>query len=189
MTREEQKEQRRNQILFTALDLFVKKGYSATKVADIAKEANMSVGLLFHYFESKEKLLETLVIIGLEGTKMPLTMEVKEPLDFFETFLKQLISHMKEQPYSAKMFALMSQAQRSEGIPDYIRKIALQVDTIEQTTKIIKEGQKNGSIREGDALAISNAYWCSIQGIAENYACHPEIPLPEPEWLIDMIKA
>ncbi len=189
MTREEQKEQRRNQILFAALDLFVKKGYSATKVADIAKEANMSVGLLFHYFDSKEKLLETLVMLGLEGTKMPLRMEVNEPLEFFETFLKQLFSYMKEQPYSAKMFVLMSQAQRFEGIPDYIRKIAFEVDTIEQTIKIVEAGQKLGCIRKGDALAISNAYWCCIQGIAENYACHPEIPLPEPEWLIDMIKA
>ena len=58
MKRQEQKEARRQEILYVALDLFVKKGYAATKITDIAEKASMSVGLLFHYFESKEKLYE-----------------------------------------------------------------------------------------------------------------------------------
>lgn len=53
MNRKEQKEQRKNQIIAVALDLFVKRGYMATKISDIAKAANMSVGLLFHYFASQ----------------------------------------------------------------------------------------------------------------------------------------
>ena len=67
-TRKEQKEKRRQEILLAGLDLFVAKGYAATKITDIAKRANMSTGLLFHYFESKEKLYEELVTRGLRGT-------------------------------------------------------------------------------------------------------------------------
>ena len=61
MTREEQKTQRRQLIITKALELFVKKGYSETKIGDIAKASNMSVGLMFHYFESKEQLYAELV--------------------------------------------------------------------------------------------------------------------------------
>lgn len=188
MKREDQKEQRKKQIISVALDLFVKKGYAATKVTDIAKAANMSVGLLFHYFESKEKLLEELTNIGLKGTQMPLQMEYLDELDFFEKFTAQLIAHMQEQPITAKMFAFMAQMQRTEGIPENIKETALSVNTIKKSVEIIKAGQKKGIIRKGNPMALSNAYWCSIQGIAEQYAMHPDIPLPEAEWIVDIIR-
>ena len=56
MKRVEQKEKRRQEILNAGLDLFIQKGYSATRTAEIAKAVDMSEGLLFHYFETKEKL-------------------------------------------------------------------------------------------------------------------------------------
>ncbi|MEN6339070.1 MAG: helix-turn-helix domain-containing protein, partial [Clostridiaceae bacterium] len=48
--RDDQKEKRREDILRAGLDLFVKKGYTATKIKDIADQVGMSLGLLFHYF-------------------------------------------------------------------------------------------------------------------------------------------
>lgn len=188
-TRQEQKEQRRQEILYTALDLFVKKGYAATKITDIAKEASMSVGLLFHYFESKEKLYEELVKMGLQGTTYPGTQSCEHAIDFFEQFAEQLFAYMKQQPYIAKMFVLMADAQQSAGIPESIREIAMQVNTIEQFVSIVEWGQKEGSIRQGNPLTLSSAFWCSIQGIAEQYAVHPEIGLPEAEWIVDIVRA
>lgn len=189
MNRKEQKEQRKNQIIAVALDLFVKRGYMATKISDIAKAANMSVGLLFHYFESKEKLLEELTNMGLQGTQMPLQMEYLDELNFFEVVTAQLITFMQEQPITAKMFVFMAQMQRTEGIPDRIKQVVLSVDTIEKSVDIIKTGQEKGLIRNGNPMALSNAYWCSIQGIAEQFAMNPEIPLPEAEWIVDIIRA
>lgn len=188
-TRQEQKEQRRQEILYTALDLFVKKGYAATKITDIAKEASMSVGLLFHYFESKEKLYEELVKMGLQGTTYPGAQSCEHAIDFFEQFAEQLFAYMKQQPYIAKMFVLMADAQQSAGIPESIREIAMQVNTIEQFVSIVERGQKEGSIRQGNPLTLSNAFWCSIQGITEQYAVHPEIGLPEADWIVDIVRA
>lgn len=188
MTREEQKEQRRQQIIVTGLNLFVKKGFTGTKIADIAREAGMSTGLLFHYFPSKEKLLEELVRMGLEGSRMPLQLQVDSPIDFFRVFVNQLFTYMRESPYMAQMFVLMAQMQKTGGIPDEIREMALQVDTIEQTVPIIEAGQRMGQIRQGDPLALSNAFWCSIQGITEHLALFPQIPLPEAEWILAILK-
>ena len=53
MTRNEQKEERRRQILFKALELFVTKGFNETKITDISQALGISTGLLFHYYESK----------------------------------------------------------------------------------------------------------------------------------------
>lgn len=188
-TRQEQKEQRRQEILYAALDLFVKRGYAATKIADIAKAASMSVGLLFHYFESKEKLYEELVKMGLQGTAYPGEQKCEHAIDFFVQFAEQLFTYMRRQPYVAKIFVLMADAQRSEGTPEHIREIAMQVNTIEQFVPIVEWGQKEGSIKQGDALALSGAFWCSIQGIAEQYAAHPDMGLPDAQWIVDIVRA
>ena len=187
-TRQEQKQQRRQEILQAALELFVSKGYAATKITDIAEKASMSVGLLFHYFESKEKLYEELVKMGLQGTAMPGEQKCEHAIDFFVQFTEQLFTFMKEQPIVAKMFVLMADAQRSEGTPEEIRRIAMQVSTIEQFVPIIEWGQKEGCIREGNPLTLSNAFWCSIQGVAEQYAANSKMELPEAEWLVDIVR-
>lgn len=187
-TRKEQKEQRRQEIINAALELFVSKGYAATKITDIAKKTNMSTGLMFHYFESKEQLYEALVQMGLEGTSYPGAQKYEHALDYFTNFTKQLFVYMKEQPLVAKLFVLMAEAQRNEATPEHIRAIAGKVNTIEQFVPIIEWGQQEGTIRQGDPLVISNAFWCSIQGIAERYATNHEIELPDAEWIVDIIR-
>lgn len=187
-TRKEQKERRRQEILCAALELFVTRGYAATKVSDIAKRADMSTGLMFHYFESKEKLYEELIQMGLEGTAYPGEQKCEHAIDFFVQFTTQLFVYMKRQPVVAGMFLLMAQAQRSEATPLHIREIAMQVNTIEQFVPIIAWGQKEGTIRDGDPKILSNAFWCCIQGIAERYATNQEIDLPQPEWIVDIVR-
>ena len=187
-TRDEQKEQRRQLILMKALELFVKRGYSETKIGDIAKAANMSTGLMFHYFESKEQLYEELVKMGLRGTTTPQQMNFSSPIEYFIGFLKALFSYTKEQPWISYMFVLMAQTQKNEAVPPHIREIAMQVDQIGFSAKIIEQGQKDGSFRSGDPLALSTAFWCSVQGLMEYLAVHPDMPLPKPEWIVDIIK-
>ena len=55
--REEQAEWRRNQLLDTALRLFGEQGVENTSIKDIAEEAGVAQGLVYHYFRSKEDLL------------------------------------------------------------------------------------------------------------------------------------
>ncbi len=55
--REEQAEWRRNQLLDTALRLFGEKGVENTSIKDIAEEAGVAQGLVYHYFRNKEDLL------------------------------------------------------------------------------------------------------------------------------------
>jgi TetR/AcrR family fatty acid metabolism transcriptional regulator len=51
-------EERRRQILDAAVRAFAQKGYHACRVSDIAEEAGVAYGLVYHYFESKEAVLE-----------------------------------------------------------------------------------------------------------------------------------
>lgn len=192
MTREDQKAQRRQRILANALELFVKNGYSETKIGDIAKASNMSVGLMFHYFESKEQLYAELVKMGVEGTNFPLEMNFQNPLDYFKGFLDALFQYVLAEPRVLYMFVLMSQARRSGGAPAYIRDLACSVNQIQQSAEIIEAGQKYGYFRDGNPKALALAFWSSIQGVMEQLAVSPELiangDIPQSDWFIDIIR-
>jgi AcrR family transcriptional regulator len=53
-------EERRRQILDAAVRAFAKNGYHACRVSDIAEEAGVAYGLVYHYFESKDAVLEAI---------------------------------------------------------------------------------------------------------------------------------
>jgi TetR/AcrR family fatty acid metabolism transcriptional regulator len=53
-------EDKRRLILDAAVRVFAHKGYHTSRVGDIAEEAGVAHGLLYHYFRSKEELLETI---------------------------------------------------------------------------------------------------------------------------------
>ena len=187
LTRKEQKEMRQKQIMFKALELFVTKGFAETKISDIAEELGISVGLLFHYYESKEKLYLELVKMGLEGTQGSEKTAFDDPIQYFEKILNGLLGAAQDQPWVCMMFVLMAQAQR-KGMPEEIRQLALTVDQIHFSAALVEQGQKLGSIRDGDPLALSSAFWCSVQGIMEYHAAVPEMPLPKTEWIIDILR-
>jgi TetR/AcrR family fatty acid metabolism transcriptional regulator len=50
---------RRRELLDAAVRVFARKGYRAARVGDIAEEAGVAHGLLYHYFRSKDEVLET----------------------------------------------------------------------------------------------------------------------------------
>src|SRR5215207_7420829 len=65
--RERRKEARPGELLEAALDLFVDKGFAATRAEEVAARAGVSKGTLFLYFPSKEELFKAVVIENLAG--------------------------------------------------------------------------------------------------------------------------
>lgn len=55
--RDQQAEERRRQLLDTALALFAQRGFDNTTVKELSEAAGVAQGLVYHYFRSKEELL------------------------------------------------------------------------------------------------------------------------------------
>jgi TetR/AcrR family fatty acid metabolism transcriptional regulator len=51
---------KRRVILDAAIHVFAREGFHRCRVSDIAKEANVAYGLVYHYFRSKDEVLDTL---------------------------------------------------------------------------------------------------------------------------------
>ncbi|KZS59851.1 TetR family transcriptional regulator [Mycobacterium kansasii] len=58
---DEDKSQRRDQIMAAAKEVFARNGFHATTIADIAKQAGLAYGLIYWYFESKDDLFHSLM--------------------------------------------------------------------------------------------------------------------------------
>lgn len=189
VTRQEQRERRRQEILRAALRLFVRKGYAGTKVGDIAEAVGMSAGLMFHYFDSKEALYEELIAFGVDG---PMAMvdgaAGSDALAFFERAAAGVLGYLREEPFMADMFVLMGNALMDDAIPERAKELLAGLDVNTPTAEVVRRGQREGSIREGDPVALSVAFWAAIQGIAEELAFDPSMPCPEPEWIVDIVR-
>lgn len=68
-SRQRQAAARRDEILKTALGLFAERGFDATSTKQIAKEAGIAEGLIFHYFPTKAGLLTAILENRLEGRR------------------------------------------------------------------------------------------------------------------------
>ena len=53
-------EEKRRLILDAAAGVFARKGFHTSRVGDIAEEAGVAHGLLYHYFSSKDEVLDTI---------------------------------------------------------------------------------------------------------------------------------
>lgn len=59
--------ERRRTILRAAIEVFAKKGYHGCRIADVAREAGVAYGLVYHYFKNKDELLEHVFDVGWTG--------------------------------------------------------------------------------------------------------------------------
>ncbi len=87
------KEQRPTEIIQAARKLFVKQGFSATKVAEIAKAAGVQSGTLYVYFKNKEALFKAVI----ENSITPLINFANEIIDHYEGSPQELITLLVNQ--------------------------------------------------------------------------------------------
>jgi AcrR family transcriptional regulator len=67
------------QILKTALSLFCDRGYYSTSIEEIAKQAQISKGLLYHYFRSKAEVLAALVDLRIDEMLLVMNAARSQP--------------------------------------------------------------------------------------------------------------
>lgn len=60
------RENKRKQIMDSAIELFAEKGFDSTSINMIAKRASISKGLIYNYFDSKEDLIKVIIHNGFE---------------------------------------------------------------------------------------------------------------------------
>lgn len=92
---DEVREATRAKLLEAAVRLFAQQGYSAASIRALASEAGVSLGLLYHYFPSKQAVLEALMADGLADVQV--TFERARAEKTAAGFVRALLTSAGEQ--------------------------------------------------------------------------------------------
>lgn len=186
------REGRRCQILSVALRLFSTKGLSATKISDISSASGFSQGLIYHYFSSKEEIFVEIIRTAFEKLNHACTYleSLQMPVsDKITMAITKLLQGLEEKEDAAYYHMIVSQAAVSDAIPEEARVIIENEyrKPYEVMARIMRQGQKEGTIRNHDPEDLAAAFWTSIKGVAISRAAHGEkFRMPDPQILIHM---
>jgi TetR/AcrR family fatty acid metabolism transcriptional regulator len=136
---------RRRQILEAAVKVFARKGFHASRVGDIAEEAGIAYGLVYHYFRSKEELLET--IFRTTWTEMLARVrEVEEAGVPASEAVRQvtalLLRTWRRDPDLVRV--LVREVTRSQHVQQEVEEITHAMQALED---LVRRGQESGEFR------------------------------------------
>lgn len=143
-------EARPDEVLDAALELFIEKGFAATRVEDIAKRAGLSKGAVYLYFASKEALLEGLVqraIVPVAEHAIAMLDQLDgHPRDTLIFFLRTLAARMADPKFFAIPKIIMREAAVAPQLAAIYRNEVLS-HAIPVLTRLIEGGIAAGHFR------------------------------------------
>ncbi|MFS1515058.1 TetR/AcrR family transcriptional regulator [Bacillus sp. SCS-151] len=175
-TRETNEEIRRitsGKILQAAMELFISKGFHSTSIDEIAKQADISKGLLYHYYKGKENLIDAMVVMRVgELIKVMETAVLQEtPVEQLLFIIEGSLENVREQPMIFRFYInLLTQAKGDKVLSKY-------------TMKLQKEYEKQFEVQTEifEKLGVSNAkmkslhFSSTLQGIMLMYSTYPNL--------------
>jgi AcrR family transcriptional regulator len=168
---------KRRQILDAAIRVFARQGFHSTRVSDIADEAGVAYGLVYHYFSSKDEVLNelfserwSLLMAAIEeadrGAGSP-----REKLGVVAGFIVESYRH---DPELMKVIIVeVTRAANSFG-RTHLQEIRRAYESI---ARIVEEGQRSGEFRNDiDPAFASMSFYGAIEQLLSG-------------WIFDLIPA
>jgi AcrR family transcriptional regulator len=157
-------QRKRDQILEAAVHVFAAKGYHTSRVGDIAAHAGVAHGLLYHYFESKEAILEAVfretwadllaAVRAVEASDEPAREQLRR-------IAAILLRSWKHDPDLVRV--LVREIARSPALQQRVEEVGEAFSAIE---RIIARGQADGSFRSDvDARLASWIFYGALEEI------------------------
>ncbi len=154
------REDMRARILRESAIYFAKNGFGNTKIGDLAKYIGIGQGTMYMYFKSKEELFEEIRKTAdnkEELKKMKLLVKLPIPAKLkidkiSEEMEKQLRTN---EDYSVKITIfsqLMLEQHKDFSSNEFYKELV----------KVIKQGQKEGTVVAGDSMYLADLYWGNI---------------------------
>ena len=140
-------------MLEAALDLFVEKGFAATRVEEVARRAGVSKGTLFLYFSSKEELFKAVVRKNISGRFAQWSEEIEHFEGSSQDMLRYCLHSWWERIGSTKASGIpklmMSEARNFPELSEFYQREVMQPGSA-LIARILKRGVARGEFRAMD---------------------------------------
>ena len=162
------KEDRPQEILDAAVELFVQQGFAATKVSQIARKAGVTPGTLYVYYKNKEAILQEVVMKALS----PIFYDADSILNNYAGTAKDLVSILIEKWWNA-----VGGESKISGIPKLISAEASNFPELSDFYKkniltpaynyirlVLEYGIKTGEFQIENVNAVAYTILCAFHG-------------------------
>lgn len=159
---QEIREETRSKILNDSMLYFAKNGFAGTKISDLAKHIGIGQGTLYIYFKSKEELFHEIFALtnnskDIKELKILMNLPISAKKKIHKLSNSIMAKLIQDDTYAAKV-ALNAQMMLEQK--DFASAETIYQSKIYQITeKIIKQGQKEGSIIDGLPMKLADYYW------------------------------
>ncbi|MEY2890407.1 MAG: hypothetical protein RJA98_315 [Pseudomonadota bacterium] len=159
-TRQRRKDARPQELLDAALDLFVEKGFAATRSEEVAQRAGVSKGTLYLYYPSKEELLKEVVRAHVvnqiaEGLELVRQFEGSTP-DLLATVLLMWWQCVGETRASGIIKLMMSEARNFPEVAQFYQAEVV-VPSHEMLAMVLQRGIDRGEFRPVNVPEVVHA--------------------------------
>lgn len=165
---EEIRKEKINLIKQVSMELFAAEGYMQTSISKIAKAANISKGLMYNYFESKEELLKAIVTEGISDAFESFDRDGDGHLssEEFEYYVRQNFVKIKERrEYYKLLYTILLQPNIS-SIIDHIRN--------DISTKVLLIANEYFQAHFDDPHTEFILFSAAMKGLSMQYVFAPE---------------
>ncbi len=158
---------RRRRILDAAVEVFAERGFHRTRVSDIAKRAGVAYGLIYHYFDSKEAVLDAVFEVNwavfLEGLRT-LAAEPGPAMGKLRSIADMVLDLLDVAPDIVQV--VIQEVSRSDRFVE-AKKLQAFREGFERLGAIVAEGQARGELRSDiDPLAAAHAVLGALETVA-----------------------
>lgn len=167
------KKERYSQILIAAERIIARRGFGSAKISDIAKEAQVSHGLVYQYFKSKEDIFKAIVknvFKELELISNNFSSDSNRAIDTIQAIIEFALQDNirnitnKEYPYK---FLIMIQAMSLESAKEILeRESTINNPLFIFLRPLIERGQLENDIIAGDPSMLAHSIMSMLMGIA-----------------------
>lgn len=153
-----------------SLRVFSELGYHGTTMKKIAKEVELSYGLVYHYFPSKEKLFFHLVDVALDKSNGTLSRGVsiegsamEKISNLSRVLIEELLSGDSHQ-YFFIILQAMTEGKGVEGLLLHIKERS--AAHYGYLLPLIIEAQQQGEVKAGEPALLAASYFSLFQGLS-----------------------
>ncbi len=187
------REERIDEIISAACKVFAAEGFSATMIEDITTAANISKGLLYHYFSSKDELFTALVEREMEGALALIHLALEQPGTPWDQLHWLTTEVLERARQDTEAYMVINQAYISQDVPEAARELAVQYTVTSSQTirELVVAGQAANQVVMGDPNQLAVTFTACLQGLVLSAAVpvHQVPELLDANVVLRMLKA
>lgn len=156
---------RREQIIDAAMRVFSQQGFTRTTNKDIAREAGITPGLIYYYFESKEKLLETIIESRSPArllASLPSQALELPPETFLRFMIRQVLGIIEDENFIQVIRVMLPEIMHNPQMTPLVAGLFQRIFGF--LTSYLESKMQAGELRCADASLTAQVFLGSVMG-------------------------